>query len=66
MVIVDINSEVPANVRLSTGDLAAFIATGDAVLISDAKAAIRSAYGIGPYDVGPGAGFKGEHDTGRM
>ena len=66
MVIVDINSEVPANVRLSTGDLAAFIATGDAVLISDAKAAIRSVYGIGPYDVGPGAGFKGEHDTGRM
>lgn len=66
MVIVDINSEMPANVRFSIGDLAAFIAMSDAALINGAKAAILSAYKISASDIGPGAGFRGEHDTSRM
>jgi hypothetical protein len=66
MVIVDINSEMPAKVRLSTSDLVAFIAMDDAALIIEAKAAILSAYKISAGDIGPGAGFRGEHDTSRM
>jgi hypothetical protein len=66
MVIVDINSEMPAKVRLGTGDLAAFIAMDDAALIIEAKAAILSAYNISAGDIGPGAGFRGEHDTSGM
>jgi hypothetical protein len=66
MVIVDINSEMPAKVRLSTSDLVAFIAMNDAPLINEAKAAILSAYKISAGDIGPGAGFRGEHDTSRM
>ena len=66
MVIVDINSEMPRGVRLSTGGLAAFIATADLTLINDAKAAILSIYRIGARDIGPAAGFRGEHDTSRM
>ena len=65
-VIVDINSEMPANVRLGIGDLAAFIATDEAILINEAKAAILTAYKISAGDIGPGAGFRGEHDTSRM
>jgi len=66
MVIVDINSEMPRGVRLSTGGLAAFIATADLTLINDAKAAILTIYRIGARDIGPAAGFRGEHDTNRM
>jgi uncharacterized protein DUF4157 len=66
MVIVDINSAMPANVRLGTGNLVAFIAIDDAALINEAKAAILSAYKISAGDIGAGAGFRGEHDTSRM
>ena len=66
MVIVDINSEMPAKVRLSTSDLVAFIAMDDADLMIEAKDAILSAYKIKTGDIGPGAGFRGEHDTSQM
>ena len=66
MTIVDINSAMPASVKLGVGDLAAWIATGDAQLITEAKTQILNLYKIGASDVGPGAGFRGEHDTSRM
>jgi hypothetical protein len=66
MTIVDINSAMPASVRLSVGDLAAWIATNDTQLIAEAKTQILSLYRIAATDVGPGAGFRGEHDTSRM
>jgi hypothetical protein len=66
LTIVDINSAMPANVQLGMGDLAAWIATSDAQLITEAKAQIMSLYGIGAGDIGPGAGLGREHDTSRM
>src|SRR4029077_20859079 len=66
MTIVDINSAMPASAKLGVGDLAAWIATSDAQLIMEAKTQILSLYKIGAADVGPGAGFRGEHDTIRM
>jgi Domain of unknown function (DUF4157) len=67
LVIVDINSEMPANVRLGPRDLAAFIASNDAVLINEAKAVIVEIYKISAGNSrGPAAGFQGEHHTSRM
>jgi hypothetical protein len=66
LVIVDINSEMPANVRLGPRDLAAFIASDDAVLINEARVAILEEYKISAIDLGPAAGFQGEHHTSRM
>ncbi len=65
-VIFDINSKMPANVRLGFADLQAWIAMDDVALMVEAKAAILKSYNIVARDIGSAAGFRGEHDTNRM
>jgi hypothetical protein len=66
MVIVDINSQMPANVQINVHDLAVFIAMNDATLIAETKAAILNEYKIGAGNIGPAGGLLGEHDSSRM